>query len=175
MLLKNIRSLTQTTPEQFEKDVVILCTEVGVAVVFTPPIKRAPVYGATRWLTSEKALIQLSLRGKFEALLWFTFFHEAEHILLHGKKEVFIEGNERQNEREQKADRFARDLLIPPSAYRQFIKSGRYSDPGAIKAFAAQLDISPAIIVDRLQREKMLQFSYMTLLTYSDFENHNTI
>lgn len=163
-LLQDIRALTKTAPERFEKEVVTLCAEVGVAVVFTPPIKGAPVYGVTRWLTPEKALIQLSLRGKFEDLLWFTFFHEAGHILLHGKKEIFIEGNDSHDEREQKADRFARDLLIPPAAYRQFIKSGRYRDPGAVKAFATQLEISPAIVVGRLQYEKLLLFSRMNNL-----------
>lgn len=163
-LLQDIRALTKTAPERFEKEVVTLCAEVGVAVVFTPPIKGAPVYGVTRWLTPEKALIQLSLRGKFEDLLWFTFFHEAGHILLHGKKEIFIEGNDSHDGREQKADRFARDLLIPPAAYRRFIESGRYQDSGAVKAFAAQLEISPAIVVGRLQYEKLLLFSHMNNL-----------
>jgi HTH-type transcriptional regulator/antitoxin HigA len=160
-LLQDIRALTQTAPERFQEEVVNLCAEVGVAVVFTPPIKGAPVYGATRWLTPDKALIQLSLRGKFEDLLWFTFFNEAGHILLHGKKEIFIEEKDSQDEREQKADRFARDLLIPPAAYRRFINSGRYRDSGAVKEFAAQLGISPAIVVGRLQYEKLLHYSRM--------------
>ena len=163
-LLQDIRALTQTAPEQFQEQAVNLCAEVGVAVVFTPPIKGAPVYGVTCWLTPEKALIQLSLRGKFEDLLWFTFFHEAGHILLHGKKEIFIEEDDSQDEREQKADRFARDLLIPPAAFRRFIDSGQYRNPGDIKAFAAQLGVSPAIVVGRLQHEELLPFSRMNNL-----------
>lgn len=163
-LLQDIRALTQTAPERFQEQAVNLCAEVGVAVVFTPPIKGAPVYGATRWLTPEKALIQLSLRGKFEDLLWFTFFHEAGHILLHGKKEIFIEEDDSQDEREQKADRFARDLLIPSAAFREFVNSGLYRDPGAVRAFAAQLGISAAIVVGRLQHEELLPFSRMNNL-----------
>ena len=31
----------------------------------------------------------LAERGKSDDLLWFTFFHEAGHILLHGKRDVF--------------------------------------------------------------------------------------
>ncbi len=158
-LLQHIRALTQTAPEEFQKRVVNSCAEVGLAVVFIPPIKGAPVYGATRWLTPEKALIQLSLRGKFEDLLWFTFFHEAAHILLHGKKEIFIEGEDSHDEREQRADRFARDLLIPPAAFRQFVKSEQYRNPAAVRAFAAQLGISAAIVVGRLQHEGLLPFS----------------
>ena len=163
-LLKEIRSLTQTAPERFEKEVVTKCAKVGVAVVFTPPIKGAPVYGATRWLTPEKALIQLSLRGKFEDLLWFTFFHEAGHILLHGKREIFIEGDGNHDAREHDADRFARDILVPQAAYHEFINSGRYREPEVVKAFAKQIGISPAIIVGRLQHEKRLPFSHMNNL-----------
>ncbi len=160
-LLQEIRSLTQTAPERFEKEVVTKCAKVGVAVVFTPPIKETPVYGATRWLMPDKALIQLSLRGKFEDLLWFTFFHEAGHILLHGKREIFIEGEGNHDAREHDADRFARDILVPQAVYRKFINYGKYREPKVVKAFAKQIGISPAIIVGHLQHEKRLPFSHM--------------
>jgi len=163
-LLQDIRPLTQTAPERFEKEVVTKCAKVGVAVVFTPSIEGAPVYGATRWLTPEKALIQLSLRSKFEDLLWFTFFHEAGHILLHGKREIFIEEDGSHDVREHVADRFARDILVQPAAYRKFINSGKYHEPKTVKEFARQIGISPAIIVGRLHHEKRLLFSHMNNL-----------
>lgn len=59
------------------------CAAAGVAVVFTKEIQGASVSGATRWLTKDKALIQLSLKYKTDDQLLFTFFHEAGHILLH--------------------------------------------------------------------------------------------
>ncbi|MBL8419274.1 MAG: hypothetical protein JNK92_01440, partial [Dechloromonas sp.] len=55
-------------------------------------LPKTEVSGATRWLSPDKALIQLSLRYKSDDQLWFSFFHEVGHLLLHGKKEVFIEG-----------------------------------------------------------------------------------
>ena len=39
--------------------------------------------GATRWLTDRKAMIQMSLRHKWADIFWFTFFHEACHLLKH--------------------------------------------------------------------------------------------
>ena len=159
-LLKDIRSLTRTAPNKFQRDTVSLCAQAGVAVVFVPPIKDAPVYGATRWLTPQKALIQLSLRGRFEDLLWFTFFHEAGHILLHGKKEVFIEGNDSQDHQEQEADKFASDFLIPSTAWQGLI-TGNYKSKDFVKTFAEKTGISPAIVVGRLQHEKLLPFSHM--------------
>ena len=159
-LLKDIRSLTRTAPDKFQRDTVSLCAHAGVAVVFVPPIKGASVYGATRWLTPQKALIQLSLRGKFEDLLWFTFFHEAGHILLHGKKEVFIEGNDSQDHREQEADKFASDFLTPSAAWQRLI-TGDYKSKDFVKSFAEETGVSPAIVVGRLQHEKLLPFSHM--------------
>ncbi len=159
--LKEIRQLTRSEPWQFETKTIQLCAASGVAVVFTPPIKGAPVYGATRWLTPEKAMIQLSLRGKFEDLLWFTFFHEAGHILLHGKKEVFIEGDNDRTEKELEADRFAANFLIPPSAWQGFISSANFRSSIAVESLAAAQQISPAIVVGRLQHEKIIPFSYL--------------
>ncbi len=157
--LEVIRSLTRTGPERFEKETVRLCSAAGVAVIFTPPIKGAPVYGATRWITPGKALVQLSLRGKFEDLLWFTFFHEAGHILLHGKKEIFIEGTDSRNEKEAEADRFAANFLIPKAFWEKFIQSDNFKHRATIETFAEQLQISPAIVVGRFQHESLIPFS----------------
>jgi HTH-type transcriptional regulator/antitoxin HigA len=159
--LKEIRSLTRHDPEIFESRVVEGCAEAGVAVVFVPPLKGVPVYGVTRWITPEKALIQLSLRGRYEDILWFTFFHEAGHILKHGKKEVFVESEGFTNDKEKEADAFASDFLIPTGEWRRFIQSGKYRNKQAVLAFADELDISPAIIVGRLQHESLLPHSHM--------------
>jgi addiction module HigA family antidote len=160
-VLKEIRLLTRTEPERFETKTIQMCAQAGVAVVFIPPIKGAPVYGATRWLTSDKALIQLSLRGKFEDLLWFTFFHEAGHILLHGKKEVFIEDNNNQTTKEVQADRFAANFLVSNASWQRFVSSGNYQRATAVREFAALLEISPAVVVGRLQHEKLIPYSHL--------------
>ena len=92
--LLEIRKLTTEEPETFEPAMKSLCAEAGVAVVLVPEVPGTRAYGATCWLTPEKAILQLSLRGKAEDFLWFTIFHEAAHILKHGKREVFIESLE---------------------------------------------------------------------------------
>ena len=109
-------------------------------------------------------MIQLSLRGKSDDHLWFTFFHEAGHILLHGKKDVFIESKGEGcrdiggGEKEQEADRFAQDFLIRPERYKTFIKNGRFSE-AAIREFAKEIGLAPGIVVGRLQHEKLIPFS----------------
>ena len=155
--LHEIRKLTTQPPEVFQPEVIRLCAESGVAVAFVPEIPKIRTSGATWWLNPGKAVIQLSLRYKRDDQLWFGFFHEASHILLHGKKEVFIE-DDSQNSKEDEANSFAADILIPPKEYRQFIQSGRCKKT-AIQKFASELGIAPGIVVGRLQHDDKLYYS----------------
>jgi HTH-type transcriptional regulator/antitoxin HigA len=155
--LLNIRRLTVKPPEVFQSKIIDLCAGTGVAVAFVPEIPKIRACGATWWMNPNKAVIQLSLRYKSDDQLWFSFFHEAGHILLHGKKEVFIEDN-KTDPREEKADKFACDILIPPRKYRQFIKAGKCTKT-AIQNFASELGIAPGIVVGRLQHFGELPYS----------------
>lgn len=89
--LNYIRPLTVKPVKIFQEELVRLCAEAGVAVVFVPELPGTGICGATRWLMPTKALVQLSLHYKTDDQLWFTFFHEAGHILLHGKRQVFLD------------------------------------------------------------------------------------
>ena len=68
-----------------------LCQAAGVALVEVEPLPGAAIAGAARWLTPRKALIQVGGRDQGTERLWFTFFHEAAHLLLHTKKVVFVD------------------------------------------------------------------------------------
>ncbi len=86
-----------------------ICLEAGVKVVQTPCIKKAPISGSTRWL-NDTPFIQLSERYPHNNSFWFTFFHAAGHILLHGKKDIFLENvdySDKEMEKEREADEFA--------------------------------------------------------------------
>jgi hypothetical protein len=111
-------------------------------------------------LNINKALIQLSLRGKSDDFLWFTFFHEAGHILLHGKREAFIECRDAKEgiKKEKEANKYSSDFLIPPKYYKSFIKESNFSEI-AVKQFAHNLKIAPGIVVGRLQHDKFLNYS----------------
>ena len=144
--LDQIRTLTWEAPEVFVPRMVELCSQAGVAVVFVPCIPKTGVSGATRWLNSSKALIQLSLRYKTNDHLWFTFFHEAGHILLHGKKELFLEGaNGLEEIKEKEADKFAQEELISKAEFSNFAQQGPFSK-AAINAFSKRVGIAPGII-----------------------------
>lgn len=158
VVLDEIRSLTIEEPDVFQQRVIDLCASVGVAVVFVPDLPKTGVSGATRWLGG-KAVIQLSLRFRSNDHLWFTFFHEAGHILKHGRKEIFLEGNGMDGEKEEEANTFARDKLIPKAAYRAFTSSPRISFPNII-SFAREIGIAPGIVVGRLQHDDLLPVTH---------------
>lgn len=61
---------------------------------------------------TNKGLIQLNLCHKTIDSLWSRFFHEMAHVPKHGKRSVFVDTeNERGDEQEEEADRFAADLV----------------------------------------------------------------
>jgi len=143
-----IRKLTDSEPETFEPEIERLCAGCGVAVVFVPEVPGTRAYGATRWITPTKAILQLSLRGKAEDLLWFTFFHEAAHILKHGKRDVFIEapdGTGRRGVEEEGggSKHLCRRLPHPKAAFRDFTQRGVFSE-AQIRAFARELGLHRA-------------------------------
>lgn len=153
--LDQIRGLTVEQPEVFVSKMKTLCESAGVAVVLVPEITNASVSGATRWLTSEKAMIQLSLRYKTNDQFWFTFFHEAGHILQVGKKETFIDLNHEKGPAEDEADGFAANHLIPSNRAGE-LKGLKIEQ--AVKSFAKSIGIAPGIVVGRLQHEKIIRY-----------------
>lgn len=154
--LQEARRLTVEEPGVFVGKLVELCAAAGVAVVFVLELPKTRVSGATRWLTPHRALIQLSLRYKTNDHLWFSFFHEAAHILKHGKRDVFIENRQESHTQEEKeADTFAADFLIPRKDYNKFCSNGDFSANG-VRSFANQTGVAPGIVVGRLQYDKKL-------------------
>ncbi|SEL60583.1 HigA family addiction module antitoxin [Ectothiorhodospira marina] len=159
-LLKDLRGLTRESPEVFQAQIQERCASAGVAVEFVPSLPGTRVSGATRWLTPTKALIQLSLRYRSDDQLWFSFFHEAGHVLLHGKRAVFIEGGNGLDEhKEDEANRFAADILIPPREWQSFVASGQPT-LAQVRDFAEQLGVAPGIVVGRLQHESIVGWEW---------------
>jgi HTH-type transcriptional regulator/antitoxin HigA len=158
--LDEIRGLTMELPEFFVSRLQELSAKAGVAVVFVPALPKTGVSGATRWLSPHKALIQLSLRYKTDDHLWFTFFHEAGHILLHGKKEFFLEGaNGLDESKEAEANEFAEYELIPRKAFSGFLDRKAYNKSAIVK-FSKEVGIAPGIVVGQLQHKGLLARSF---------------
>lgn len=166
--LEELRRQTRKLPQEFVPKMEALCAAAGIAVVWAPELPNTGISGCARWLTDKKALIALTLRYKTDDQVWFTFFHECAHLLLHKKEHCFILDNAAEDlmdnvvdpqmqRKEEEANRFAADTLIPPAMLDSFIKKRDFSN-AAIHDVADELGIGPGIIVGRLQREGLIKY-----------------
>jgi addiction module HigA family antidote len=166
-----LRRLTREKTDYILEPVQSICAGCGVAVVLVPELPHCGISGSAQWLSDKKALIGLTLRYKTDDQLWFTFFHELGHILLHRKKRAFIVDNaaddlsdrvidpEMQGY-EADANQFAADTLIPPAALSDFLRtrhSPRDITSEAIYDFAEAVGVGPGILVGRLQHDGILR------------------
>jgi len=162
--LKQIRGFTATTPNIFLPKIHKLCAASGVALVFFRELPKTRVSGATRWLSPGKALVQMSLRYKSDDHLWFTFFHEAAHILFHGKRDCFVDFPENQDSsvdhREEEANEFSSNFLIPKRELAAFVASGKFNMDSVIE-FSEKVGVSPGIVVGRLQHDGHVSYQSM--------------
>jgi HTH-type transcriptional regulator/antitoxin HigA len=158
--LPELRRLTMETPSVFEPTLRQGLASCGIALILLPHLPRTHANGAARWISPDKAIIQLSLRGKWADIFWFSLFHEIGHLLLHGRRDVFIEWDERDEDRqEREADDFAGNLLIPPRAFHDFLKTCPQASRSDVLAFARLQNISPGIVVGRLQHEGVIRYA----------------
>jgi plasmid maintenance system antidote protein VapI len=159
--LTEARTLTVKPPEEFGPRLIDVCRKAGVAVVFVKELPKTRASGATHWISPKKALLQMSLRYKTNDYLWFTFFHEAAHIVKHGKREFFIENHSAKNKREEaEANEFGGDFLIPARELSQFVARNLFTR-GSVNAFASSIGIAPGIVVGRLQHDNVIPRSYL--------------
>ena len=160
--IKEIRKLTIKSHYEFKEEMQRLCHDSGVSLIFVPAIPGAHVSGAARWLNPHKPIIQLSLYGKTNDKFWFSFFHEAVHILKHGKDAVFLDDsldtNNNDSSEEIEANTLASEILIPPK-YSKMLPE--LNSKSAVKEFSDMIGIHPGIVVGRLQYEGIIKQSWM--------------
>lgn len=173
LALKQIRNMTCETPEIFYPKMMSLLNQAGVVLAIVPSIPRSHVSGVARWLSPTRPLIQLSLYGKTNDKFWFSFFHEAAHILLHAgdrqqKKSIFLDDptqpDDSQNSAESEANSWAGNFLIPLE-YEHALTN--LTTKSQVIAFAAHINIHPGIIVGRLQHNNIIEQSWMNYLKHS--------
>ncbi len=152
--INEIQSLCFLMPDNWMGKLQQICSECGIALVYTPCISKAPIYGASRWIKNySKPLIQITDRQKDYNAFWFSFFHELAHILLHGKKDVFIslDNIKPDDEKEKQADDFAARMLLSEKERNELFQHSNFS-PELILAFSRKYGRNPSIIVSQILR-----------------------
>lgn len=166
--LERLRGLTrEKDPDKFLPELIQRCAACGVAVVLLRAPKKCKASGAARFLSNGKPLILLSARHLSDDHLWFTFFHEAGHILLHGDRFVFVDGldDSRLSEKEEtEANQFAADILVPPEHQAEMMRLR--ANKIDVMRFAKRIGVSRGIIVGQLQHKGVLGRDQLTTLKY---------
>ena len=118
-LLSGISLLLQSPPDDIVDELEGLLAKAGVKLLFTEPLSGVPIKGATRWIYGWPCIQLLSERQEYENFR-FTVLHEIGHILLHGKKDIFLEhagfkpeDDLSYEQKEKEADVFARKMMRP--------------------------------------------------------------
>lgn len=162
-----LRVLTRRRVDEALTRAQQVCSQVGLALVLVPELSGTRISGCARWLDDGHPLVGLTLRYKTDDQLWFTFFHEVGHILLHRERRSFVVDNAAEDmgdgvidpdmvRYEAEADRFAADTLIPPAVLDEFVRRQTFTNE-AIHDFAESLGVGPGIVVGRLQHDGVLK------------------
>jgi HTH-type transcriptional regulator / antitoxin HigA len=153
--LSEIRGLTrENDPEIFIPKLVSLCAEAGVSVVILRAPKGCRASGATR-IVDDRVMLLLSFRYLSNDHFWFTFFHEAGHIILHHTRQLFVDSPGKTDSMdEQEADDFAANFLIPENFHRE-LSSLSLNSKDVIR-FSRRIGIAPGIVVGQLQHRNLI-------------------
>jgi len=159
--LMDIKGIMVKQPDDFFTQLQKLCLKAGVKVVHTPCLPKAPISGSTRWLNDGVPLIQLSGRYKRNDSFWFTFFHEAGHILLHGKKDIFLEDIEytdKDLDKEKEADEFSVKWTFSEEQEAELLENVHITENDVIE-YAKKFNTHPAMIIGRLQKKGRIHYA----------------
>jgi HTH-type transcriptional regulator/antitoxin HigA len=164
--LPNIRELTRyKDPNLFVRELRRVCADCGVALVIARAPQGCRASGATQFISPKKAMILLSFRYLSDDQFWFTFFHEAGHLILHNRKALFLEdGSDVTSEEENQANLFSEEILIPNHARKEL--SEIPLNKREIMKFGVRIGISRGIVVGQLQHMGRLrtdQLNWMKL------------
>lgn len=152
-VLHETKSIMAQQPANFFSVVQSLCSSAGVKVVHTPCLPNTSLHGSTRWI-NDYPIIQLTNLYKRNDIFWFTFFHEAGHIIKHGKKDFFVEGleySEHDENKEQEADEVAIKYTLTKEQEAEAIKNAPHTRKSILE-YAVKFNTHPSLIIGRFAR-----------------------
>lgn len=146
-------------PEVFFPRLQKACAEHGVGLVSSKAPKGCRASGATWTNLKGNPIILVSFRYLSEDHFWFTFFHEAAHVILHGTDHISVDGGDPSPQGasvfEDEADAYAQDALLPAET-REEMFNAQPTRPH-VRRVARKAGVTPGIIVGQLQKAGALQ------------------
>jgi Zn-dependent peptidase ImmA (M78 family)/plasmid maintenance system antidote protein VapI len=157
--LVEIRALTREKDQtKFVPELTNRCAACGVAVVLLRAPKMCKASGAARFLAADRPMLLLSGRHLSDDHFWFTFYHEAGHLILHSDKLIFVDGlgddDNLSTREEEEANQFATDQLIPPEHQAEMLRLT--ANKKDVMRFAMRIGISRGVVVGQLQHRGII-------------------
>ena len=132
----------------------------GVAFNVVHHFRGAPVQGFIKQTESGKVILCVTIRGKSADKFWFSLFHEIGHLINGDMSARVVDFDAVKSEMEERADIFARDTLIVPNLYRDFVESEKSHSLPAIKTFSLVIGVPHWIIIGRLHNDGWLDWRF---------------
>ena len=151
-----------------------ILADAGIRFVIVENLPRTGIDGVCLWLDKSSPVIALSLfRDRMDSV-WFTLFHEMDHVknrdglMLPPVVDSRLTGEDshRANDKpeaEKRADLFASTSLIAAEEMEDFIiRIGPLYSKQRIEGFASRIGVHPSIVLGQLQYRKQMEWSQKT-------------
>lgn len=128
----------------------------GIHLIIEPHLPKTYLDGASFILGDGHPVVAMSIRYDRIDNFWFVLMHELSHIAMHldGKQDIFLDDLDSTSDakEENEADELAGEVLLPKNVF-EFSDAFSQKDVNSVMELADELEIHPAIIVGRLQKE----------------------
>lgn len=164
--LSKVRELTLLpNPADFLPRLQRACAEAGVSVVIVKAPRGCRASGATFFSTPTKAVLLLSFRYLTDDQFWFSFFHEAGHLVMHYDTESLILETTTDGPKspmEEDANQFAAEHLLP-RIFQQRMPEAAKSMLGIVR-LARDAGVSKGIVVGQMQHHGLVKREHFNKL-----------
>ena len=133
---------------------------LGIVLVCVPGFSHTGLQGAAKWVDTDKAMIILKADGQTattsfeEGKFWFNLFHEIGHLVLHGKKQTFIDLEDDPTSAEEKeANLFASTQLtnnVQIADLQEYKRGDSISAELAVQGLVKKYGVAPSIVAGHL-------------------------
>jgi len=153
--IPEIKQIMFKSADKVQKELDKIFAECGIAFRIVKNFKGAPVQGFIKKTEDDNLVLCMTIRNSFADIFWFTLFHEIAHIIHRDTKNRYVDFASVSSETEAKADRFAKNTLIPLSEFKRFTAKADFS-LSAIRSFADECSVSPFVVIGRLMKEELI-------------------
>jgi HTH-type transcriptional regulator/antitoxin HigA len=163
------KNLERIRAHLLDKDDLIriptILEECGVRFVLVEGLPRSKIDGVCVWIDGQPAIGMTTRLDRFDNFA-FVLRHELEHVLQgDGREELFapideidasdVAGSTDKSDEEIRANDAAADFCIPKAQLNSFLaRKGQFISEQDVIAFAARLEINPAVVVGQIQHKR---------------------